>query len=59
MTSPGSVSMNFLCSAVSPSRSQARALIMAGRVLHGTERLDKPGKDYPPEIELRLSNTKT
>jgi 23S rRNA (cytidine1920-2'-O)/16S rRNA (cytidine1409-2'-O)-methyltransferase len=34
------------------SRAQARALIMAGRVLHGTERLDKPGKDYPAEIEL-------
>jgi 23S rRNA (cytidine1920-2'-O)/16S rRNA (cytidine1409-2'-O)-methyltransferase len=27
---------------------------MAGRVLHGTERLDKPGKDYPVEIELTL-----
>jgi 23S rRNA (cytidine1920-2'-O)/16S rRNA (cytidine1409-2'-O)-methyltransferase len=36
------------------SRAQARALIMAGRVLHGTERLDKPGKDYPVEIELTL-----
>jgi 23S rRNA (cytidine1920-2'-O)/16S rRNA (cytidine1409-2'-O)-methyltransferase len=36
------------------SRAQARALIMAGRVLHGTERLDKPGKDYPVEILLTL-----
>jgi len=36
------------------SRAQARALIMAGRVLHGTERLDKPGKDYPEEIVLTL-----
>ncbi len=36
------------------SRAQARALIMAGRVLHGTERLDKPGKDYPAEIGLVL-----
>ena len=36
------------------SRAQARALIMAGRVLHGTERLDKPGKEYPAEIALTL-----
>jgi 23S rRNA (cytidine1920-2'-O)/16S rRNA (cytidine1409-2'-O)-methyltransferase len=36
------------------SRAQARALIMAGRVLHGTERLEKPGKDYPVEILLTL-----
>jgi 23S rRNA (cytidine1920-2'-O)/16S rRNA (cytidine1409-2'-O)-methyltransferase len=36
------------------TRAQARALIMAGRVLHGTERLDKPGKDYPVEIPLTL-----
>ncbi len=34
------------------SRSQAKALIMAGRVLRGTERLDKPGKVYPEDIEL-------
>jgi len=34
------------------SRSQAKALIMTGRVLHGTERLDKPGKSYPTDIEL-------
>ena len=34
------------------TRSQAKGLIMAGRVLHGTERLDKPGKDYPEDIEL-------
>ncbi|PTY04961.1 TlyA family rRNA (cytidine-2'-O)-methyltransferase [Opitutaceae bacterium EW11] len=36
------------------SRSQAKALIMAGRVLHGTERLDKPGKDFPTDIEITL-----
>ena len=34
------------------SRSQAKALIMSGRVLHGTERLDKPGKEFPGDIEL-------
>ena len=34
------------------SRAQAKALIMSGRVLRGTERLDKPGKVYPNDIEL-------
>jgi 23S rRNA (cytidine1920-2'-O)/16S rRNA (cytidine1409-2'-O)-methyltransferase len=34
------------------SRAQAKALIMAGRVLRGTERLDKPGKDFPADVEL-------
>ena len=36
------------------SRSQAKALIMSGRVLHGTERLDKPGKEYPDDIALTI-----
>jgi 23S rRNA (cytidine1920-2'-O)/16S rRNA (cytidine1409-2'-O)-methyltransferase len=36
------------------SRTQARALIMAGHVLHGTERLDKPGRVCPPDILLTL-----
>lgn len=36
------------------SKSQAKALIMSGRVLRGTERLDKPGKDYPDDIELTI-----
>ncbi len=39
---------------LSPSRAQAKALIMSGRVRHGTERLDKPGKEYPAEIELTV-----
>jgi 23S rRNA (cytidine1920-2'-O)/16S rRNA (cytidine1409-2'-O)-methyltransferase len=34
------------------SRAQAKALIMTGRVLRGTERLDKPGKDFPVDVEL-------
>ncbi len=34
------------------SRSQAKALIMSGRVLHGTARLDKPGKEFPADIEI-------
>jgi 23S rRNA (cytidine1920-2'-O)/16S rRNA (cytidine1409-2'-O)-methyltransferase len=36
------------------TRAQAKALIMAGRVLHGTERLDKPGKDFPADFELTV-----
>ena len=34
------------------SRSQAKALIMSGRVLHGTTRLDKPGKEFPLDLDL-------
>ena len=36
------------------TRAQAKALIMAGRVLHGTERLDKPGKDFPKDYDLTV-----
>ncbi|MDF3059502.1 MAG: TlyA family rRNA (cytidine-2-O)-methyltransferase [Rariglobus sp.] len=36
------------------SRSQAKALIMSGRVLHGTDRLDKPGKEFPADIALTV-----
>lgn len=36
------------------SRTEAKALIMSGRVLHGTERLDKPGKQFPVGFELTL-----
>ena len=34
------------------SRAQAKALIMTGRVLRGTERLDKPGKDFSADLEV-------
>ncbi len=34
------------------TRSQAKALIMSGRVLHGTTRLDKPGKEFPADLDL-------
>lgn len=37
-----------------PTRAQAKALIMTGRVRHGTERLDKPGKDYAADFELTI-----
>lgn len=36
------------------TRSQAKALIMSGRVLRGTERLDKPGKEFPSDLELTI-----
>lgn len=36
------------------SRAQAKALIMTGRVRHGTERLDKPGKEFPSDLELTI-----
>jgi 23S rRNA (cytidine1920-2'-O)/16S rRNA (cytidine1409-2'-O)-methyltransferase len=39
------------------SRTQARALIMSGRVLSGTERLEKPGRQFPDEVELRVRET--
>ena len=39
---------------LSPTRAQAKALIMSGRVRHGTERLEKPGKEYPADFELAI-----
>ncbi len=39
---------------LSPTRAQAKALIMSGRVRHGTDRLDKPGKEYPADLELSI-----
>jgi len=36
------------------SRSQAKALIMSGRVLAGTTRLDKPGRAWPADTVLTL-----
>jgi 23S rRNA (cytidine1920-2'-O)/16S rRNA (cytidine1409-2'-O)-methyltransferase len=36
------------------TRTQAKALILAGRVRRGTERLDKPGRELPAEVELSL-----
>ena len=39
---------------LAPTRAQAKALIMSGRVRHGTERLDKPGKDYAEDFELTI-----
>ena len=38
------------------NRSRAKALIMGGKVRHGTEILDKAGKEYPVEIELEVES---
>jgi len=39
---------------LTPSRAQAKALIMSGRVRLGTERLDKPGKEYPADAAIAI-----
>jgi 23S rRNA (cytidine1920-2'-O)/16S rRNA (cytidine1409-2'-O)-methyltransferase len=39
---------------LAPSRAQAKGLIMSGRVRHGTDRLDKPGKEYPLDWEITV-----
>jgi len=39
---------------LSPTRAQAKALVMSGRVRRGTERLDKPGKEYADDIDLAV-----
>jgi 23S rRNA (cytidine1920-2'-O)/16S rRNA (cytidine1409-2'-O)-methyltransferase len=36
------------------SRAQAKGLIMSGRVLCGTERLDKPGREFPSDTALTV-----
>lgn len=40
---------------LAPSRSQARALIMAGRVWRGEERIEKPGELLAVDTELRIT----
>ena len=37
------------------SRTQAKALIMGGRVFRGTERLDKPGREFADDCELSVA----
>lgn len=38
------------------SRSQAKALIMSGKVRQGTQVLDKAGKEYAEDIELEIES---
>lgn len=39
---------------LAPSRSKARALIMAGKVRHGTRIMDKAGREVPADSELTV-----
>jgi len=39
---------------LAPTRSMAKAMIMAGEVFIGDQVSDKPGRLLPPEIEIRL-----
>jgi len=56
MTAPKKLRLDDLVVArgLAESRSQAKALIMSGRVRHGTERLEKPGKEHPADFELSV-----
>ena len=56
MTAPRKIRLDELLVArgLAESRAQAKALIMSGRVLRGTERLDKPGKDFAEDVELTV-----
>ncbi|MCE2863549.1 MAG: hypothetical protein RIR76_1933 [Verrucomicrobiota bacterium] len=36
------------------SRTKAKALIMSGRVRRGTERLEKPGREFPADTPLEI-----
>ena len=40
---------------LAPTRAKAKAYVMAGLVRSGTERLDKPGKEYPGDMPLNLA----
>ncbi len=42
---------------LAPSRAKAQALILAGEVFRGEERLDKPGTLVDPAVALRLRTT--
>ena len=56
MSAPAKLRLDELLVArgLAPTRAQAKALIMSGRVLRGTERLDKPGKEFPPDLEVTV-----
>lgn len=44
----------LLARGLAESRSQAKALIMGGKIRHGTRILDKAGKEFPDDLELEL-----
>ena len=39
---------------LAPTRTRAQALVMAGRVLVGEQRVEKSSETYPPDAELRV-----
>ncbi|NDC75372.1 TlyA family rRNA (cytidine-2'-O)-methyltransferase, partial [bacterium] len=39
---------------LAPTRAKAKAYVMAGLVRAGTERLDKPGREYPADFPVIL-----
>lgn len=41
---------------IAESREKARSLIMAGAVLHGTKRIDKPGATVPEDAQLTVKD---
>jgi 23S rRNA (cytidine1920-2'-O)/16S rRNA (cytidine1409-2'-O)-methyltransferase len=53
MPSPKKIRLDELLveKGLADSRSQAKALVLAGKVLLGTERLDKPGRSLPVDSE--------
>jgi 23S rRNA (cytidine1920-2'-O)/16S rRNA (cytidine1409-2'-O)-methyltransferase len=54
MSAPAKLRLDELLVArgLAESRAQAKALIMSGRVFHGTERLDKPGKVFLEDLAI-------
>ena len=42
---------------LAPTRAKAKAYVMAGLVRSGTERLDKPGKEYSADFPIALAET--
>ena len=44
----------LLARGLAPTRAQAKALVMSGRVRRGTERLDKPGKEFADDTALTV-----
>ena len=39
---------------LAPTRTRAQALVMAGRVLAGERRVEKPSETFPPDAPLRV-----
>jgi 23S rRNA (cytidine1920-2'-O)/16S rRNA (cytidine1409-2'-O)-methyltransferase len=56
MTAPTKIRLDELLVArgLAASRAQAKALVMAGRVRLGTERLGKPGQEFPADTALTV-----